>query len=211
MLVREMGGTLLTIAKDVKVQVEFNPARVRAYRLIGYENRVLAAEDFQDDEKDAGELGAGHSVTALYEVVPVGAPTPVRGAGPLRYQETRPRAGTRETAELLTVALRYKQPDGQTSRLIERPVADRGAGLERTSDDFRFAAAVAEWGLLLRDSKFKGASSWSDVLGLARGALADDPGGYRAEFVRLVEDSRRIAARERPGDGEEDVGGHGGH
>ncbi|HEX8693520.1 MAG TPA: VWA domain-containing protein [Longimicrobium sp.] len=196
-LVREMGGTLLTIAKDVKVQVEFNPARVRAYRLIGYENRALAPEDFQDDKKDAGELGAGHSVTALYEVVPVGAPTPVRGAGPLRYQETRPRAGTRQTGELLTVALRYKQPDGETSRLIERPVADRGAALERTSDDFRFAAAVAQWGLLLRDSKFKGTSSWSGVLGLARGALADDPGGYRAEFVGLVEQSRQIAARER--------------
>jgi Ca-activated chloride channel family protein len=206
-LVREMGGTLLTIAKDVKVQVEFNPARVRAYRLIGYENRALAAEDFQDDQKDAGELGAGHSVTALYEVVPVGAPTPVRGAGPLRYQETRPRAGTRETAELLTVALRYKEPDGRTSRLIEHPVADRGAALERTSDDFRFAAAVAEWGLLLRDSKFKGASSWSDVLGLARGALADDPGGYRAEFVSLVEQSRQIAARERR-EGDRNVAGN---
>ncbi len=195
-LVREMGGTLLAIAKDVKVQVEFNPARVKAYRLIGYENRRLAAEDFHDDAKDAGELGAGHSVTALYEVVPVGAPTPVRGTGPLRYQEVGPRRGTRGSGELMTVKLRYKEPDGETSRLIERPVMDRGLALARATDDFRFAAAVAEWGLLLRQSRFRGEASWAGVLERARGALGHDEHGYRREFVRMVEESRRLAANE---------------
>ncbi len=192
-LVSEMGGTLLTIAKDVKVQVEFNPAEVKAYRLIGYENRLLAAEDFEDDAKDAGELGAGHSVTALYEVVPVGAPTPVRGAGPLRYQETRPGARTAARGELLNVKLRYQPPEGGASRLIEQPVRDRPAEAA-PSADFRFAAAVAEWGLLLRDSRFRGDATHEQVLALARGALGEDRHGYRREFVRLVEDSRRIAA-----------------
>jgi len=196
-LVQEMGGTLLAIAKDVKVQVEFNPARVQAYRLIGYENRLLAAEDFNDDARDAGELGAGHSVTALYEVVPVGAPSPVRGTDDLRYQQVRPGGAAAAGGELLTVKLRYKEPAGETSRLQEHAVLDRGVELARTSDDFRFAAAVAEWGLLLRESKFRGQASWSDVLGLARGAAGDDRHGYRAEFVRLVEESRRIAGRER--------------
>ncbi|MET0396622.1 MAG: VWA domain-containing protein [Longimicrobiaceae bacterium] len=192
-LVSEMGGTLLTIAKDVKVQVEFNPAEVKAYRLIGYENRLLAAEDFEDDTKDAGELGAGHSVTALYEVVPVGAPTPVRGTGPLRYQETRPGGRAAARGELLNVKLRYQPPQGGASRLIEQPVRDRPAAAS-PSADFRFAAAVAEWGLLLRDSRFRGDATHEQVLALARGALGEDRHGYRREFVRLVEDSRRIAA-----------------
>jgi Ca-activated chloride channel family protein len=192
-LVSEMGGTLLTIAKDVKVQVEFNPAEVKAYRLIGYENRLLAAEDFEDDTKDAGELGAGHSVTALYEVVPVGAPTPVRGTGPLRYQETRPGGRAAARGELLNVKLRYQPPEGGASRLIEQPVRARPAAAS-PSADFRFAAAVAEWGLLLRDSRFRGDATHEQVLSLARGALGEDRHGYRREFVRLVEDSRRIAA-----------------
>jgi Ca-activated chloride channel family protein len=191
-LVREMGGTLFTIAKDVKVQVEFNPARVKAYRLIGYENRLLAAEDFADDAKDGGELGAGHSVTALYEIIPAESDEPVRSAGPLRYQSTQPRAQAGGD-ELMTVALRYKDPDGSESRLVEQPVLDRGVALARTSDDFRFAAAVAEWGMLLRDSKFRANATWPAVAVLARGALADDRGGYRAEFVRLVAQSQRLA------------------
>jgi Ca-activated chloride channel homolog len=205
-LVGEMGGTLLAIAKDVKVQVEFNPARVKAYRLIGYENRVLAAEDFNDDRKDAGELGAGHSVTALYEVVPAGAETPVRGTDPLRYQEVRPRRGAQDSGELLTVKLRYKRPDGETSRLLERAVPDRSVALERASADFRFAAAVAEWGLLLRDSRFKGGASYGEVLSLARGALSGDREGHRGEFVRLVESSRRLAGRGRGEDERADGG-----
>ena len=201
-LVEEMGGTLLTIAKDVKVQVEFNPAAVQAYRLIGYENRLLAAEDFADDTRDAGELGAGHSVTALYEVVPVGAPSPARGADRLRYQQNLPTRRAAAGGELLHVKLRYQPPQGGASRLIEQPVRDR-ATAAAASADFRFAAAVAEWGLLLRGSEFRAGASHEQVLDLARGALGDDPHGYRREFVKLVEDSRRIAAvaSDRPGMG----------
>jgi Ca-activated chloride channel family protein len=197
-LVQEMGGTLLTIAKDVKVQVEFNPAQVRAYRLIGYENRVMAAEDFADDRKDGGELGAGHSVTALYEVIPVGVATPVSESGPLRYLEVRPRPGAAASSELLTVKLRYKAPDGDRSWLIEQPVRDRGTALAATSVDFRFSAAVAQWGMLLRQSRFAGSSTWASAAELARGALGHDENGYRAEFVRLLDESRALAERERP-------------
>ncbi|HEX9935864.1 MAG TPA: VWA domain-containing protein [Longimicrobium sp.] len=203
-LVGEMGGTLFTIAKDVKVQVEFNPARVKAYRLIGYENRLLAAEDFNDDRKDAGELGAGHSVTALYEVVPVGAPDqPARGVDPLRYQQVRPTARAGGSGELLTVKLRYKAPDGDQSRLLTRALPDRQTTLAATSADFRFSAAVAAWGMLLRDSKFKGSASYAQVSQLARGALADDRGGYRAEFLRLVDASRQLASSSPPEPGQE--------
>jgi Ca-activated chloride channel family protein len=195
-LVREMGGTLLTIARDVKVQVEFNPAQVRAYRLIGYENRVMGAEEFNDDRRDGGELGAGHSVTALYEIVPVGARTQVAGADPLRYQAVRPRPDAAASDELLTVKLRYKAPEGESSWLIEQPVRDRGLELPRASDDFRFAAAVAEWGMLLRDSRFKGSATFSSATELARGALGHDEHGYRAEFLRLVQESQRLATRD---------------
>ncbi len=193
-LVSEMGGTLLTIAKDVKLQVEFNPARVRAYRLIGYENRLLAAEDFNDDRKDAGELGAGHSVTALYEVVPVGADTDVqpRGVDALRYQTPAAPAGA-HGSELLNVKLRYKEPDGETSRLLARAVRDPGRGA-RTSNDFRFAAAVAQWGMLLRESEHRGRSTPDGVLALARGARGADRAGHRAEFIRLVEGYVPLAA-----------------
>jgi Ca-activated chloride channel family protein len=194
-LVGEMGGTLFTIAKDVKVQVEFNPAQVKAYRLIGYENRLLAAEDFNDDRKDAGELGAGHSVTALYEVVPAGAPdTPARGTDPLRYQAPRTRSAAAASGELLTVKLRYKAPEGDVSRLLMHPLYDRGAALAAASADFRFSAAVAEWGMLLRDSRFRGSASYGAVTELARGALADDREGYRGEFLRLVQASQRLAS-----------------
>ncbi|HEX8392563.1 MAG TPA: VWA domain-containing protein [Longimicrobium sp.] len=197
-LVREIGGTLLTIAKDVKVQVEFNPARVRAYRLIGYENRVMANEDFNDDRKDGGELGAGHSVTALYEIVPVGVAMPVPETGPLRYQETMPRPGAASSTELLTVKLRYKAPEGERSWLMEQPVRDRGTALAATSTDFRFAAAVAQWGMLLRNSRWKGNSSWTAAAELARGALGHDEHGYRAEFIRLLEESRALAENQPP-------------
>jgi Ca-activated chloride channel family protein len=209
-LVGEMGGTLFTIAKDVKAQVEFNPAEVKSYRLIGYENRVLAAEDFNDDRKDAGELGAGHSVTALYEVVPAGAPdNPARRVDPLRYQRTRSRSGVRDalvrlrdrlgaqtvaSGELLTVKLRYKAPDGDVSRLLVHRLRDRGASLASASADFRFSAAVAEWGMLLRDSRFRGSASYDAVAQLARGALAADRDGYRSEFLHLVESSQRLAS-----------------
>jgi len=190
-LVNEMGGTLITVAKDVKLQVEFNPARVMAYRLIGYENRLLAAEDFEDDTKDAGELGAGHSVTALYEVIPVGVDTPVevRGLDSLRYQTSASRTDASGSDELLFVKLRYKEPQGVTSRLIDLPVMDQpGPG----SQDFRFAGAVAAWGMLLRDSEYCSGFGLNDVVRMAKGALGEDREGYRSEFVRLVETAQTL-------------------
>ncbi|MBD0320676.1 MAG: DUF3520 domain-containing protein, partial [Gemmatimonadetes bacterium] len=183
-LVNEMGGTLLTVAKDVKLQVEFNPARVRAYRLVGYENRLLANEDFNDDTKDAGEMGAGHTVTALYEIIPVGVRSSarVRGVDSLRYQvpppATRPARG-----ELAFVKIRYKLPDGGASRLMEHPVRDGGAAASR---DLSFAAAVAGFGMLLRDSEHRGTLTLDDVIRLADRSRGPDPDGYRAEFVRLA-------------------------
>jgi Ca-activated chloride channel family protein len=185
-LVHELGGTLLTVAKDVKIQVEFNPAQVRAYRLIGYENRALANEDFADDRKDAGEIGSGHSVTALYEIIPVGVESDVQVRLPdsLRYQTPGiERRG--DPGELLFVKVRYKAPDGDTSRLLNFPVRDRGA--VAPSLDFRFQAAVAEFGLLLRASEHRGSANWSRVIAAAREALGSDRQGYRAEFARLAE------------------------
>ncbi len=193
-LVEEMGGTLFTVAKDVKLQVEFNPARAAAYRLIGYENRLLADEDFNDDTKDAGELGAGHAVTALYEVVPAGLPVP-RGVDPLRYESTagpQPPVETPPGAfedELLYVKVRYKDPDGSESRLLAHAVADRSRSPSRS---FRFAAAVAGFGMLLRDSPHAGRFTPDDVISLAEGGRGDDPRGYRGEFIRLVEAARDL-------------------
>ncbi len=185
-LVTEMGGTLLTIAKDVKIQVEFNPARVQAYRLIGYENRLLANEDFNDDTKDAGELGAGHSVTALYEVIPVGLESPyaIPEVDPLRYGSQEATAAASESDELLFVKLRYKAPDGDESRLITRPVADESGA---ASVDLQFASAVAGFGMILRDSEYRGDWTLADVLEQAREAMGADREGYRSEFIRLVE------------------------
>ncbi len=185
-LVTEMGGTLLTIAKDVKIQVEFNPARVRAYRLLGYENRMMRAEDFDDDRKDAGELGAGHTVTALYEIIPVGVETGVmiRGVDSLRYQTAGGYRTAAESDELVFVKLRYKEPDGETSRRIDHLVADR---TDEPTRDFLFASAVAGFGMLLRDSEHSGSWTMADVLATARRSVGEDANGYRTEFVRLVE------------------------
>ncbi len=185
-LVTEIGGTLLTIAKDVKIQVEFNPNRVQAYRLIGYENRLLRDEDFNDDTKDAGELGAGHSVTALYEVVPVGVEgtVDVQGVDSLRYRSSGTVRPSADSEELLFVKLRYKEPDGESSRLIEQAVIDADPS---ASTDLRFAAAVAGFGMLLRGSEHCGDLSLGDVLDMARGAQGEDVEGYRAEFIKLVE------------------------
>ncbi|WP_428276918.1 YfbK domain-containing protein [Candidatus Palauibacter sp.] len=198
-LVEEMGGTLFTVAKDVKLQVEFNPARAAAYRLIGYENRLLADEDFNDDTKDAGELGAGHTVTALYEVVPAGLPIP-RTVDPLRYQPTAeprppveaPPAEAPPAAfedELLYVKIRYKDPDGSQSRLLAHAVADRARSPSRS---FRFAAAVAGFGMLLRDSPHAGGLTPDDVIAMAERGRGDDRRGYRGEFIRLVEAVRDL-------------------
>jgi Ca-activated chloride channel homolog len=198
----ELQGTLFTIAKDVKIQVEFNPAEVAAYRLVGYENRALRDEDFNNDSIDAGELGAGHTVTALYEVIPVGVRTNTRvpGVDPLRYQ-TPERRSTSQRGELLTVKLRYQRPEGSASRLIETAVRDNERGDSRVTPDFQFAAAVAEFGMLLRNSEFKGTSNARQVLELAREGLGEDRFGYRAEFVRLVQNWQAIS-----GNRTEDVG-----
>lgn len=189
-LVEQLTGSTITVAKDVKLQVEFNPATVANYRLIGYENRVMAAEDFRDDTKDAGEIGAGHSVTALYEVVPRGV-APGRGAEPLKYQqqpEPPVLKGTdgEPSNDLLTVKLRWKQPEGSVSTLKEFPLADRGGAFEEASDDLKFASAVASFGMLLRGSKESGEMSYKKVGQIAGESLGADPGSYRAEFTDLV-------------------------
>jgi secreted protein with Ig-like and vWFA domain len=204
-LVEQMAGTLVTIAKDVKVQIEFNPAQVRAYRLIGYENRLLAKEDFNDDTKDAGEIGSGHRVVALYELVPANLPPgvePDRIVDTLKYQtlaspttkdlnEVKPAAATALDAtaskELMTVKLRYKQPDGDTSSKIELPVLDEGKTLEAASGEFQFSAAVAAFGLLLRDSSYKGTLTWESVRKLALAGKGPDKLGYRGEFLQLID------------------------
>ena len=189
--VREFAGTLVTIAKDVKIQVEFNPARVLAYRLVGYENRALRNEDFADDRKDAGELGAGHTVTALYEIVPTGASL-AGTAGDLdslKYQTTQLKPGASRSDEWLTVQLRYKEPTGTTSRLLTHPVRSRDK-LSEPTGDFRFASAVAAFGLVLRESEYRGTATLDQVIALARGSEGEDRDGERAEFVRLVESAR---------------------
>ena len=182
-LVTEMGGTLVTIAKDVKIQIEFNPAQVKAYRLIGYENRMLAAEDFADDKKDAGELGAGHTVTALYELIPADSDEDIRTAGDLKYQVT----GLVKSDELMTVKLRYKEPSGDTSKLIVRAIEAENSLSEESSNNMQFASSVAEFGLLLRNSEYKGAASYTEVIRRAKASRGEDAEGYRAEFIRLVE------------------------
>jgi Ca-activated chloride channel homolog len=191
-LVSQMGGTLFTIAKDVKIQVEFNPARVKAYKLIGYENRLLNKEDFNDDKKDAGELGSGHTVTALYEIIPAGSQEEAPGVDPLKYQETKVSPNAAKSPELMTVKLRYKLPAENESKLISKVIMDRNAEMENASEDFRFAAAVAEFGLLIRDSKFKGRSTYGQALALARGAKGQDKEGYRAEFIKLAETAQLL-------------------
>lgn len=195
----QMGGTLFTIAKDVKIQIEFNPATVSGYRLIGYENRVLAKEDFNNDKKDAGEIGAGHTVTAFYEVIPAGQPLPdVDSVDALKYQSTTAEnpqpseAKPNQSAELLTVKLRYKQPDGDTSEFLEVPVPNAVKEWDAASEDFRFGAAVAAFGQKLRGSKALKDFNWSEIQKLARPNLGDDPGSYRAEFLTLIEKTRQI-------------------
>ncbi|MBI3928934.1 MAG: VWA domain-containing protein [Armatimonadetes bacterium] len=190
-LVAEGGATLVTIAKDVKIQVEFNPRHVSAYRLIGYENRVLKEEDFKDDSKDAGEIGAGHRVTALYELVRPGQPDLAAGSEPLRYQSGRATTALSDKPELLIVKVRYKPPDQGKSRELEHVVARTQEG--EPSGDFRFAAAVAGFGMLLRNSRFKAQANYRLVAELAQGALARDDEGYRREFLELVKKAQRLA------------------
>lgn len=182
---KEFGGTLFTIAKDVKIQVEFNPAKVAAYRLIGYENRLLADEDFIDDTKDAGELGSGHSVTALYEIIPVGVKSNfIKDVDALKYTKTKPTDNYSD--ELLTVKFRYKKPDGNTSKEIVYPLAEEEIAFSKTSDDFKFASAVSLFGMKIRKSKFSKKSNFDDVISLAENGRGTDNEGYRAEFIRMV-------------------------
>ncbi|MDF1571974.1 MAG: von Willebrand factor type A domain-containing protein [Bacteroidales bacterium] len=231
-LVSEFGGTLFTIAKDVKFQIEFNPARVKGYRLVGYENRLLNDEDFNDDTKDAGEMGAGHTVTALYELIPAGAEGEVVNIDPLKYQSNRGAQGVRVNSEdqgdrnrdrsdrtddartysnsdrrgntrdqyadeLMTIKLRYKQPDGATSTKVEIPVKGKLEKFENTSDDFRFAAAVAEYGMILRGSDYLEQGSIAEVLEMARGARGDDNEGYRGEFIKIVRTTESLLAAQK--------------
>ena len=198
-LVEQAGSTLVTIAKDVKIQIEFNPEQVQAYRLVGYENRLLQAEDFNDDRKDAGEIGAGHSVTALYELIPPGAAPPdAPKVDPLKYQSATTSTAAAATGELATVKVRYKQPQGTTSQLLSFPVVDGGRSFGDASESERFAAAVAAFGMLLRGSKYKGTASWAMVRELASGAVGSDPHGYRAEFVGLVDRARQLKPDAKP-------------
>lgn len=201
-LVNEFGGTLFTIAKDVKLQVEFNPAKVQAYRLIGYENRMLAKEDFNNDKKDAGELGSGHTVTALYEIIPVGIESAeLDSVDSPRYRKSLQKIepGT-FNGELMNIKLRYKQPDGTVSKLLQHPVMDQKTSISSASDNLRFAAAVAQFGMLLRNSEFKGNSSYRKVEQLTSTALLNDREGYRKEFLELVKKagklSKEVAVRE---------------
>lgn len=179
---KEIWGTLYTIAKDVKIQVEFNPAQVKGYRLIGYENRMLNQEDFEDDTKDAGDIGSGHTVTAIYEIIPAGSAEEVKGAVDLKYQDRQ----TLPSDEMMTVKLRYKEPKGTKSKLIEKPVKESEIKSGQMSANFTWAAAITEFGLILRGSQYKAKASFAQVEQLAKSARGDDPEGYRAEFIRLL-------------------------
>jgi Ca-activated chloride channel family protein len=194
----EQGGALAVVAKDVKLQVEFNPARVAAYRLIGYENRLLKAEDFKDDARDAGDMGSGHTVTAFYEVVPVGVSISLPEPDGLKYQEVKPKENA--TREWLTVRMRYKEPEGAVSRELSSALPE-GAGADPMSEDFRFAAAVVEFGQLLRDSPYKGSASLTTVLERAERSATFDPNGHRAEFIQLVKKAQQLRT-----EGEKDAG-----
>ncbi len=195
-LINEFGGTLFTIAKDVKIQVEFNPQNVEGYRLIGYENRKLKNEDFNNDKKDAGELGAGHTVTALYEIIPAGVKSEfIQPVDDLKYQVTVPVHARGNSGELVTLKLRYKDPDGTKSNLISTVVKNKPVPAEKTSANFRWSAAVAEFGMLLRESPFKGNTSTKSIMMLAENAKGTDPFGYRSEFIKLVASSRYLASR----------------
>jgi len=193
--VEQMTGTLITIAKDVKIQVDFNTARVAAYRLIGYENRMMQAEEFRDDTKDAGEIGAGHTVTALYEIVPVGVESPAVEAEPTKYQTPVKERESLHPRDVLTVRLRYKLPDGEESAESRFVLEQSDKSFAEASPDFQFATAVAEFGMALRDSPHRGSATLDSALQIAQENLRWDPHGYRAEFVELVKRAMEITAR----------------
>lgn len=185
-LVNEFGGTLFTIAKDVKLQIEFNPSKVKAWRLIGYENRLLRDEDFNNDKKDAGEIGSAHSVTAMYEIIPYGVESEFFSVDSLKYQKRELTSSAKESDEWMTIKFRYKEPKGKVSKLIVHPVKAGGDSASTLSENFRWSAAVAAFGMLLRDSEFVKSYAYQDVLQLARSARGEDKEGYRAEFVAMI-------------------------
>lgn len=194
-LVHDLRSTLFTIAKDVKIQVEFNPAKVQAYRLIGYENRLLKAEDFNDDRKDAGEIGSGHTVTALYEIIPAGVETDIElpSVDKLKYQQ--PKGSSSDSDELMQVKLRYKAPTGRKSKLITQPISDSEGQIATASDNLKFASAIAMYGMMLRESELKGNTSYSSILELANQAKGEDNRGYRQAFIDMVESSQKLSQR----------------
>jgi len=186
--VTEFAGTLYTVAKDVKLQIEFNPAKVQAYRLLGYEDRMLNKEDFNNDRKDAGDMGSGHTVTALYELVPAGIRDDYAASvDPLKYQKNEAPATENGSEEMMTIKFRYKQNDSATSKMSLITVNDKAETFDAATADFRFAAAVAEFGMLLRDSQFKQQSTFQQAIKIAKAAKGGDQDGYRSEFVRLAE------------------------
>jgi Ca-activated chloride channel family protein len=191
-LVKEMGSTLFTIAKDVKIQIAFNPIKVKSYRLIGYENRVLNKEDFNDDKKDAGELGSGHTVTALYEIIPADSKEQVASVDKSKYQETVPTDIALNSNEIMTIKFRYKEPTGDQSKLIELPVIDNIVDFSNSSDSFKFSSAVASFGMLLRGSEYKGESNYQQIIDIAKESKGEDIEGYRSEFIKLVETAQII-------------------
>jgi len=200
-LVEQMSGTLVTVAKDVKLQVEFNPARVEAYRLIGYENRLLANPDFNNDRKDAGDMGAGHTVTALYEIIPRGGAVPGPDIDPLKYQTPAASSApaprpVNSSPETLTLKIRYKDPDGTESKLLSLPLTDREGTFAKAGADFRFAASVAEFGMILRNSPYRGKASVGEVIENAQASKGSDRNGYRQEFIQLVQRARSLRGLE---------------
>ena len=195
-LVNEFGGTMFTIAKDVKLQIEFNPALVQAYRLVGYENRLLNKEDFNNDKKDAGELGSGHTVTALYEIIPVGVESDfIEDVDELKYQKLSKEKRSTMKNEIMTIKFRYKEPDADESKLMIHPLVDAKTPFEKTSENFRFATAVAQFGMLLRNSEFKGNATYAKVIRQANAAVGTDKEGYRAEFIKLVQNVQSLAKK----------------
>jgi Ca-activated chloride channel family protein len=186
-LVDEIGSTLFTIAKDVKFQIEFNPSKVKAYRLIGYENRLLNDEDFNDDKKDAGEIGAGHTVTVFYELIPSDSDEKIPGVDELKYQDVK----VKKSNDIMHIKLRYKDPEGLVSKLLGYPIDDNKIS-KQASENFNFASAIAEFGMLLRDSEFKGSSNYDHVVELAQKYKGDDKEGYRMEFIKMVKLAKEL-------------------
>lgn len=194
-LVNEFGGTLFTIAKDVKLQIEFNPAKVKAYRLIGYENRMLKNEDFNNDKKDAGDLGSGHTVTALYEIIPAGVDSEFFSVDDLKYQKVIVDPKAQSSTDLMTIKFRYKRPDQDNSKLIVHTLKNSSIPLSKTSDNFRWSASVAAFGMLLRESEYVKDFNYDKVAQLAQGSRGVDKEGYRVEFINMVKSFGSVASR----------------